>query len=99
MAAVDFKELESLQELLVQVMKDELAYYKKEGIPVPSSDKVAIITLLKNNAVVSTPRSSEELASLREEFTNTKRGDRLAKLRAAIGSDVEDADNVISISR
>lgn len=97
--AADHSELESLHALIAMVMREEIEYYRENKIPVPAADKAVIVKFLKDNAVVSTPKSSEELDALRAEFTSTKRGDRLAKLREAIGADLDSTDNIISFGR
>ena len=88
--AASMARLEELHELLAETFIDELKYYKAEGIPVPAADKSAAIRFLSDNSVVATPKSTEDLDKLREEFKSKPRGSRLAALRAEIGA--EDAD-------
>ena len=95
--AAEYSALEELHEILTQAMREELMYYRQEKIPVPAADKAVIAKFLKDNAVVSTPKSKEDLQKLREDFKKSPRGERLAKLREAIDGSLNDDSTVIRL--
>lgn len=96
--AAEHDSLEALHALLAQVMREEIEYYRKEAIPVPAADKAVIVKFLKDNAVVSTPKTTAELDKLREDFKNTPRGNRLAQLRQEIGADLDDNAELLRLN-
>lgn len=77
--------LDELLVLLVEMIRGEIEWHKKEKIPMAAADKTVIVTLLKNNDITAAPED-KVLEDLREEFKNVESPRLKAKGEAIIAA-------------
>ena len=86
-------DLESMFDLFVAIMHNELKNFAKLGIPLSASDKNVYMTFFKNNDVVALP-DDEKMAQLKEAFDKEIKEGRMnaqSKLLNNVNTALQDA--------
>lgn len=88
MAAKESK-LSQLHEMLAELFMEDIRICKEEGIPMAASDKAVIVKFLKDNSITCDP-DSEQMKTLRDEFSDELSARRAERAKAVIQSAEED---------
>ena len=86
-------DLESMFDLFVAIMHNELKNFARLGIPLSASDKNVYMTFFKNNDVVALP-DDEKMAKLKEAFNKEIQEGRMnaqSKLLSNVDTALKDA--------
>lgn len=86
--------LESMYDLFIALMHNELVTFAEQGIPMSASDKNVYLTFFKNNDIVALP-DDQKLKALKDDFKaelEAKRINAQSKLMTNINSALVEND-------